>query len=442
MRGKRKVKWMAAALAVSLALTACGQGKKEQGDGGGNSVVPVDVGPVTLKLYNHSAGIANQADFEKLVLKPVQAKYPNITIEYVQGKLEDMIAAGEIPDIISVGNLYLNDLKELGLLTDLNDMVKKYKTDFGKIDAGTFDFLKQLAPNGELYAIPFSLNYGVLLYNKDIFDKFGAPYPKDNMTWGQLTELARRVTRQADGVQYIGLDPDGAQPLVRQYSITPYDPKTGKSTILTDPGFQKVFNTLKPIYDIPGIVNNNKYSYGINGFIKDRNVAMYGYWLANFTSRILDLQLQGNDFNWDITSYPVFEDKPGLGKPYDFHCMIITPTSKNRDAAYLAIATLVGDEQQQAMNRSGARLTIQGDQNLRVQFASDTKVFEGKKLAEVFKVKPAPATIPSEFDTKIYSFVNEALKNVVTKNVDINTALREADEKANEYIKQVLESKK
>ena len=52
--------------------------------------------------------------------------------------------------------------------------------------------------DGIQYGFPLSLQINVLFYNKNIFDRFGVPYPHDAMTWEEFAHTAKRVTRRAD----------------------------------------------------------------------------------------------------------------------------------------------------------------------------------------------------------------------------------------------------
>ncbi|WP_165452216.1 ABC transporter substrate-binding protein [Paenibacillus thalictri] len=389
--------------------------------------------PVKLKIVNYNAGINSQKDVDEIFNVPVQKKYPNISFELVTGQtLEQMIAAGEVPDLIPTSNFYLNALIELGLVSDLNELVKKEKIDLNRFEPEAINALKQFGKNGELYGMPYTMNYGVLVYNKDIFDKFGVAYPTDNMTWSQVIELGKKLTKMQDGVQYIGLDPGDANSLTRSYSLPVVDEKQEKAVLNTE-GYQKVFNLLRQVYDIPGMVANNKYAYGINYFIKDQKMAMIPYWISAYTSRIPLIEQSGNVFQWDLVSYPTFDDKPGVGREVDFHMMVVPPTSKHKEAAYKVLQTLVSDEAQVAMNK-GTRLTILQDPALRRDFAKDSKLYDGKNLTGMFKVKPAPVANSSRYELDIYAALREAMKNVVLNNMDINTALRTADEKANKII--------
>ncbi|CAG7644807.1 hypothetical protein PAESOLCIP111_04815 [Paenibacillus solanacearum] len=431
----KKQAWLG--LSALVLLAGCGGGGA--GDAKNAAAPKEDLynnEPVTLTFYNHNAGILGQADLDSLVGAPVKAKFPNITIQLVTGtNLDKMIAAGELPDVILTSNYYLFDLMQKDLGTDLNDLIRQYKVDMSKFEPEAVNLLKKFGKKGEIYGIPYAMNYGVMAYNKDIFDKFAVPYPKDNMSWNEVINLAKNVTRMEQGTQYVGVDMGDPQVLSRAYSLPVVNDKQDKA-VLTNDAYKKVFGLYEQLYRIPGIVDpKNKYTYGIDYFLKDQKLAMYPYWIANLTTRLPQLKEAGKDFNWDVVSFPSFDDKPGYGREIDFHLAMVTPTSKNKKAAYAAIQSMVTEEAEKTMNK-GIRLTILKDQELKKQHASDTKLYEGKNLAGIFKAKPAPLPEPTQFDIKIYPFLKEAAKGMAAEKKDVNTVLREAEEKADKYIKE------
>lgn len=259
------------------------------------------------------------------------------------------------------------------------------------------------------------------------------------MTLNQTIELAKRVTRNEQGTQYIGFDPSGPDVWTRAYSLPTVDEKQEKA-VLTSDGYKKIYTLLKEAYEIPGVVGpDKKYAYGFDYFIKDQKLAMFPFWLNNLTTYMMQLNAQGTEqgktLNWDVVSEPSFDDKPGLGRVLDFHLLVVPPTSKNKEASYRVIQTMISDEAQIAMNKKRG-LTVLNKPELRNQYASDLHVYDGKNLAGVFKVQPAPLPISTKYDRKIYSFLGEAVKSMVTENTDPNTALREANEKADKYIQE------
>src|SRR2546427_477585 len=50
-----------------------------------------------------------------------------------------------------------------------------------------------------VYAIPDGYTPMVVVYNKDLFDRGGIPYPSDDWTWDDFTRIAKLLTRDTDG---------------------------------------------------------------------------------------------------------------------------------------------------------------------------------------------------------------------------------------------------
>ncbi|GIP31053.1 ABC transporter substrate-binding protein [Paenibacillus sp. J2TS4] len=390
--------------------------------------------PVTIKLYSYNAGINTEQDLHDLFIKPVQDKYPQITIEQIKDvKMDAMVAANEIPDLIVTSNYYLREVLDYGLGSDLNDWVERDGVDLSKLDRHAMKVMEQFGEGGELYGIPYSMNYGVLLYNKDIFDLLGVDYPTDNMTWDEVVALARKVTQTVDGVSYIGLDPGPIQAMIRSRSLPVVD-EAGSKAAIDNEEFRQSFQLLKEIYSIPGIVGpDNKYSYGMDFFMKEKRLAMHPYWIAATQSRVPIMQETG--VQWDMVSYPQFSDRPGIGREVDFHLAVVPQTAKNKEAAYRVIETLISEEAQIEMNK-GSRLTIMEDPELRNQYSSSANSFEGKNLQGIYSVDPAPLPVSTRFDTEIYKFLREGVTSMVADGVDVNTAVRVAGEKADQFIQE------
>lgn len=389
--------------------------------------------PVTLNFYSRSAGVLDQDDLDELITKPVQEKYPNISTSLLTGNLEELIAGGQIPDIVLTSNPQMFSIMDLGLATDLNDFIKREGIDLEIFEPETINALEDFSEKGEMFGLPFSMNYGMMLYNKDIFDKFAAPHPTDLMTWDEVIDLARRVTRTDGSVQYVGVDLQTPRVLIRPYGLSVVDENQEKSLLQTD-GFRKVLSIYEQNYGIEGsVIPDEKYSFGIDHFLKNQQTAMIPYWLAAATARLPQVIESDAGLDWDLVSFPSFADQPEIGREIDFHLMTVSPTVENEEAAYAVVKTIVSEEVQKKMNR-GTRMTVLNDPSLKEEVASDTGIYEGKNLQGIFKVKPAPLPRTSEYDGAIYNLLNDAAKAMAWSKVDVNTALREADEKANQHI--------
>ena len=413
---------------------------KEQGQSEETASVEEDTftdEPITLTLYNRGAGLNTDQDLDDLFISPVQKQYPNISIEYLKGiSLDEMVVSGELPDLIVTSNYYLRELIDYGLTTDMNEFVKARNIDFSKFEQESLKVMDQFSDNGELHGVPYSMNYGVLLYNQDIFDRFGVDYPTDGMYWDEVIELAKQVTRNHEDEQYIGLDIGGVQVISRHRSLMTVDPETKQPLVDTD-ALHSVFELYKSAYEIPGIVQDNgKYLYGMNFFMQDQRLAMFPYWVAATQSRVPTMKETG--INWDMVSFPQSRENPGYGREVDFHLAIVPPKRGEQElqAIYRVLETIITEEAQVEMNK-GSRLTIFADPEMRNAYSSAANTFDGKNLEGIYSVQPILTPVATKYDGAIYGVLNDAAKSMILDGVDINTAIREAQERAVQVVQEI-----
>jgi multiple sugar transport system substrate-binding protein len=157
---RKRIILPAAACCLAASLTGCSPEDKS-----GSSMSTANKNePVKLMVYNYSAGIQD-SEFQKFFVQPIQAKYPNITLELVsrigeKDTPEQIIASGHLPDLILTSNVYIGMFNKLGLGMDLNELAKKNNLDLGRFDPTGMGAIKQFGDKGEIYALPFSMNYG------------------------------------------------------------------------------------------------------------------------------------------------------------------------------------------------------------------------------------------------------------------------------------------
>jgi multiple sugar transport system substrate-binding protein len=95
---------------------------------------------------------------------------------------------------------------------------------------------------------------------------------------------------------------------------------------------------------------------------------------------------------------------------------------------------LLSDESEMANSKAG-RLPAILNPDVRKQFGVDVPALKGKNTNVIAKYKPAPQYIPSIYESRAKKAVQDTYYNdVFTGKKDINTALRDADEKANQDI--------
>lgn len=425
-------------IGTTIFVTACSQKAVTGGPdepkpttGAKQSVTEYKGGPADLLIQDLNTGTTD-AQFQKFFVEPIKAKYPQINLTKTGDSLEKLLAAGTPPDMVLVSNPSLGLALEVDIPEDLTQMIKTYGIDLQRFQPAIVEQMHKLGENKAFYGIPFAMNYGVLTYNKDIFDKFGVPYPKDVNTWDELYELAKRLTRTESNVNYIGILPSALSSMYWQYGVPVFD-KAKNAAVLTTDQHVKVFTLLKQFYSIPGYMEKTTYAHSSNLFFKEFRMAMYPGWIAALISTFATSGTK-DSFNWDLAAHPTFSDKPSYGKEIDFHMAVVNKSSKNREAAYQVLLSISSDEVQTKISKAG-RVTVLKNNDILNVFGEESGLFEGKNLKSIFKVNPAPLPEASKFDAKINSLLNgEVVKDVMVDGTDINSALRKGQDKANKEI--------
>jgi len=111
----------------------------------------------------------------------------------------------------------------------------------------------------------------------------------------------------------------------------------------------------------------------------------------------------------------------------------VTKTSPHQEQAFQAIATVLSEDVQLAMARDG-KLPIMSGQKFIDEFGRNNPALQSKRLQSVFKSQPALAFPPTQFAPYAQSIMQDAINPVIKGDKDINTVLREAEEKINKYI--------
>jgi multiple sugar transport system substrate-binding protein len=368
LKKARKRAWMLSLLcAAALAVTACGNGGGGDAAAGGNDAgaaaknSAIVTKPVTIKFSRTDNYIMEPID--NAIKDTLAKKYANITLEIVQqtkgNSIEEQVAAGTPADIYQGASGTANTLKPLGMSYDLTPLIKSHNFDLGRFEPHMLDLMRLKADDGKaLLGLPYANGFNILFYNKDIFDKFGVPYPKDGMTWEQIIDLSKKVTRQDGGTQYYGFSIGGNwySTFQAQFGLPVANVKTNKAVVNTD-GWKRAFDYAKRLYDSTGA--NNPKLYGVGGtpmdlFVKDKVLAM---WISNNNSRYM------TEMNWDMVSIPSTPDKPGVGGPSPYNIMTIASSSKEKDAAFQVLETIFTDEVQTAIAKYGLPSPLKDDKD-------------------------------------------------------------------------------
>ncbi|MDB5084196.1 MAG: extracellular solute-binding protein family 1 [Bacilli bacterium] len=392
----------------------------------------------TLVFWSNSGDM--EAQFNQKVGDSVRKKFPNYTIQYISsrdnGRLSNLLTTGTQIDIYYdsiVG--FQGDVKQAGWQFDMSDLIKKAALDMSRYDPTTINAMKQLA-NGGIYGLPVWADELVLYYNKDIFDKFGVTYPKNGMTWNQLLDLSNQLTKNDGGNQYLGLSVDTTKMLrLNPYSLSYLDPKTDLAAINTNPKWRELYQlafvdeaqSQEYQQEIKQLKDSMPYA---TEFVQTQNLAM----LLTPTNLIEGSKYTDpmTKINWDMVSIPTFPDQPGIGSQLDPVYFGITSTCKNQDAAMEVLKYLSTDEFQADEAKIGI-MPVVGSQSVKQQLGQNS-AFKGKNYNALFYNKPAPISEKSQYDGNAEKYYNGMIPQLTEGVVDINSALRTAEDQTNKAI--------
>ena len=203
----KKVMALALASAMVLSMTACGgssdEGKKEEGtEAGKDSGKDSDSKDVELAVSiwdaNQEPGIKEiLADFTKET--GIKTKLSVVKWEEYWTMLEAGAQGGSLPDVFWMHSNESERYMSNNMLLDLTDKI----AESDKIDPENYpeDIWGLYTYDDKNFAVPKDIDTIALWYNKSMFDEAGLEYPTADWTWDDVTEAAKKLTKE-DGSQY------------------------------------------------------------------------------------------------------------------------------------------------------------------------------------------------------------------------------------------------
>ncbi|RKN76007.1 ABC transporter substrate-binding protein [Paenibacillus ginsengarvi] len=423
-------------IALSLAgalllLPACGK-SGDPASTDGSAAAGKQAVPVQLKLFLASKSSMLPEELKATYEEPIQRKYPHISLEFINNDkgIDAFMATGTKADIVIGSFNVLSSIKPYGLFGDMTDLVQKNKYDTSRFEQSYLDAITGMG-DGKLPGFPFYDLRLALYYNKDLFNKFGVPYPKDRMTWEQVYDIAKRLTREDGGVQYRGFA-GGPSNLVavNQFSLGFVDPKTNQANFRQDT-WKTFMDTLVPLYTLPGYGATKKLlavADQSNLFYNEKTAAMHvafnnGAQLAN-----------KSNLSWDLVSLPEMKGAPGTGsQPYPVY-LTLSSNSEHRDDAFLAITQLVSDEVLMDRSANQAFLSPLKNAAIKAAYGKNVSDWTGKNISGVIAQKTASPMPYSTNNVIGQTEMTNAMLAVIVGEKDVNTAIREAEEQTNKKV--------
>lgn len=203
MRSRTRATLAIATVCTVLLASACSSGGGEESD------------PNTLRvaIWGVNTDIASIEE----AATGYQEANPDITIEFEVGDCgpdyaacRQLIAGGNMPDVLVAGSWNYFDMVSDGVLTDLTPYLEEHGVDRDDFTPTVIEALE--TPDGALHGLPMGYNSQSLFYNEDMFAAAGLEEPPadGSYTYEDLREWAAKLTLDENGnnAQHPDFDPE------------------------------------------------------------------------------------------------------------------------------------------------------------------------------------------------------------------------------------------
>lgn len=397
--------------------------------------------PVTIKIAYAFGEESFHGRFDH-----IDEKLENIEIEYVPYEntlesLQEIYANNVKPDIIIQYN-DMTPVKELDVIEPIDDLAVKHGLDLETLRPSLVAYIRSLDEDGKMIGLPDGSSHVALYYNKEIFDLFGVEYPdpEKSMTWDEVFALAKQMTGERNGLNYVGFEfawgntAAGAQMPLREFAINMTDPETGEFLFDDRPEFKQYFNMMDTFYNIPDIYDPE--TEGSCLFCEKRAAMSLASNLF-LNEGMGDLEDQDS---LDMLPTPVWADAPDITPYLGSSPMIIANYSEHKDEAFQVLMEYISPENQLEMVQNGSSASVLSDPAILEQFAVDNEYYKNKNRAAWFTGEPALyEETQSRWD--IFVDIDGALKKLAETDIDVNTLMRELEEESNAKIQEAMSQK-
>ncbi|WP_235847601.1 ABC transporter substrate-binding protein [Paenibacillus tuaregi] len=392
--------------------------------------------PKVLRIGMTYGGGGNDQYFRQQFTDVYEYTHPNVTIEIVPAvnydqmrysenqnneqpdvikSLKGLMTGSNPVDVVVADTSTLKRLIDENMLKQLDPMIQEDKFDTSDMVPSVIDGIKQIG-NNNIYAFSPTFSSSALFYNKDIFKKAGVEMPKDDMTYDEVFNLARRVAKgqgkdRVYGFSFNRYNGSTAYDDLSRYSdalqLKYFDAKAEKMTMNT-PQWEKLLSTIAQLRKDKILFEsqqNNQQNQVYNPvesdtFMSGKTAMVIGdVNLVNELKSLSDAAKTNKkikSFDWDVVTVPTHPEKPGIGGDvYLSNTMAINATAPNPETAWDFIKFLNGPE--------WAKIKARSTTYDMVSRKSFIKPLNGMNynVAAFYKLKPVPPL--SSNDEKLYT---------------------------------------
>lgn len=399
VKGQQVKKWVALTLILTMAITllaACSKGSSSSAETHvlriGVLYGSADNDPYFRQQYTDTYEMLNPGiEFEIVnAINYNDQRYEtpgpdgNINQPDPYEKMKELLTGQNPVDVVVLDYSMLRRLTQDNLLKQLDPLIQQSKFDLSDYVPAVIDGIKSAGDNN-IYALTPTFSASALYYNKKIFADAGIEPPSDKMTWDDIINKARQVSKGEGVDRTFGLainrwGGDGyydTQIYSAPLQLKVWDDK-GEKMLVNTPQWEAVWTTIANLYKekiVPSqedmsaiqqkIAESGKDSYynPVQGdlFLGGKvamTVAEYGYIneiknTMNNASKIQNFE----PFEWDVVTPPTHSSAPNVGgNVYLNQLMGINANAQNSEDAWKFIQFTNSKEWAELKSRSSYEL--------------------------------------------------------------------------------------
>ncbi|TJY43594.1 extracellular solute-binding protein [Cohnella pontilimi] len=376
------------------------------------------------------------------------------------------IMTGSNPvDVMIFDMNMLSTFANENLLKPLDPMLKEDKIDTAEFVPSVIDAIRD-AGNNNIYALTPTFMPTALYYNKKIFQDTGVTLPADGMTWDDVFNKAKQLTKGSgkDAIFGFSFNQWGGsgenfwdiQNYVAPLELKIFDDKAEKM-LVNSPQWEKAWSTIYDLYkahvfprqqdmnvDQP-MTDRAQYNPFQGQLFLNGRVAMTlgDYGMINQIQQFNDNadKLKMKKLDWDVVTMPVHATVPGVGGSYSFNSLAgINSKAQNQDDAWEFVKFMNGKEWAKFKSRSTYEMPS------RTEFIKEREGMHYNVKAFT-QLKPAPWMGSSLNDQKLYrerpnlnmmqQLVNNAYMSVFQGQKSVKQALQDLETKGNDVLQKI-----
>jgi len=328
-----------------------------------------------------------------------EKRYPDTSLflEYAPGeyhrKLRLHFVAGTAADVVMVDDEYHPRYAESGDLENLEGYIARDRAEL-HLDDFLPTSLESFTHRGKRFALPWDGFSVVILYNCDLFDRAGIPYPEDDWTWDDFQRIAIELTRDLDGDgridQFgcnIGLDLVGVQPLVWSYGgrlLTPDKQRFAMNSPEATAAIQYLYDLKFTYHAIP--------HYGeLTGMWPETQLLTGRVAMLPAAAYAMTIMRDVEGMRWDLVHMP--SGPAGKATRVSWDGLAIYSGSQHKEAAWRFIKTVLSDEGQRTVGRLQRALPVRRSAVMESYINPETPQKEEKYLEAMEYGRLTPITV-------------------------------------------------